>query len=896
MIKTDNNTKVTLSTRTIIGYSFGHVINDLTGSFWFTYTLIAFKLILPDLYAGLIMGLSQFTDAATTLTLGYLSTKKHFGFIEKYGQLKFYHLVGCTLTLFSFPLVFSQCFLCTGGTNPATRFAYFFSFAFFFQIGWAHVQTSHIALISKLSVNAADRVILTSCRQAAMVASSTTAYLVILFALRESDSSKPLVASDFGLFSNAARILLGLGAIFAILYQLILKETAGVEVDNESCLEKGHDENKRNIQRPVGEWFRDRMFYTVLILYVIGNLYYVITQVYTTLLLQFTFKSRKESLAVVPFVTYAVGFVTSFAIKPVSNRFGSKAVLLFGCFIGLIFGGWVFMADKNIGRSWQIYGIAALNGIAGTSLLVSITSLISKLTKDYPGSGAFVFSVMGFTDKVTNGSTVLLLEYLLPKPNKDEGIFFSLPPFYLAIMTKVDNHAKVTLSMRTIIGYSFGHVINDLTGSFWFTYTLIAFKLVLPDLYAGLILGLGQFTDAITTLTVGYLSTKKNFGFIEKYGQLKFYHLVGTVLTLSSFLLLYGQCFVCNDGTIHVTKFSYFFFFAIFFQAGWAHVQVSHVALISKLSANAADRVILTSCRQAAMVASSTTVYAVALFALRKSDLSKPLAETDFGLFSNAALLLWGIGAIFAVLYQLVLKETAGVQVDNVECCDKGKEKNSNQRPVGEWFRDRMFYTVLVLYVVGNLYYVITQVYTTLLLQFTFKSPKESLAVVPFVTYAVGFVTSFVLKPISNRFGSKTVLLFGCFIGLIFGGWVFMADENFGRSWQIYGVAALNGVAGTSLLVSITSLISKLTKDYPGSGAFVFGVMGFSDKLTNGSTVLLLEFLLPKPEKDKGNEFYQTMIVAITGICVSILIVITCSLLYSKGKQSESKTVLCTKM
>ncbi|KAI1296904.1 Major facilitator superfamily domain-containing protein 12 [Halotydeus destructor] len=460
-------------------------------------------------------------------------------------------------------------------------------------------------------------------------------------------------------------------------------------------------------------------------------------------------------------------------------------------------------------------------------------------------------------------------------------------------MTKTENKAKVTLSMRTIIGYSFGHVINDLTGSFWFTYTLIAFKLILPTFYAGLILGLGQLTDATTTLTVGYLSTKKSFSYIEKYGQLKFYHLVGTILILGSFPLVYGQCFICGLETLNMTKFSYFFFFAIFFQAGWAHVQVSHVALISKLSVNAADRVILASCRQAAMVASSVTVYAVTLFTLRKSNSSQPLT---FDLFSNAALILWGMGAIFALLYQLVLKEKAGVRADDVQSSDKGDENKNIQRPVREWFQDRMFYTVLVLYVVGNLYYVITQVYTTLLLQWTFKSPKENLAIVPFVTYAVGFVASFALKPISNRFGSKTVLLFGCFSGALFGGWVFMADENFGQSWQIYGVAALNGVAGTSLLVSITSLISKLTKDYPGSGAFVFGVMSFSDKLMNGSTVLLLEFRLPEPNIDESNEFYQNMIVTVTGVCISILIVITCSLLCSKSKQSESTTELCTKL
>ena len=48
------------------------------------------------------------------------------------------------------------------------------------------------------------------------------------------------------------------------------------------------------------------------------------------------------------------------------------------------------------------------------------------------------------------------------------------------------------LSLRTKIGYSFGHVINDLTGSYWFSYSLLIFKLRLPGNLAGSLILLGK--------------------------------------------------------------------------------------------------------------------------------------------------------------------------------------------------------------------------------------------------------------------------------------------------------------------------------------------------------------------------------------------------------------------
>ncbi|KAI1296851.1 Major facilitator superfamily domain-containing protein 12 [Halotydeus destructor] len=443
---------------------------------------------------------------------------------------------------------------------------------------------------------------------------------------------------------------------------------------------------------------------------------------------------------------------------------------------------------------------------------------------------------------------------------------------------------KTTLSLRTRIGFSFGHIFMDLSGgSFWFAYSLLVFKLHLPPSHAGLLLSLGQGCDAITTLLVGYLSTMQGCFISKKYGQLKFYHLIGTIMLFIGFPLTYNKCFVCDANTSHMMQFAYYMFVVIIFQMGCSFAQVSHVGLISKLSANSADRVILTAYRQAATVSASITMYATTFIMLKLRGSSSQITAQDYDTFSFITLILWAIGVISSMLFHLLVKEERGVVVQNG---DDGKIDDLQikiQRPWKEWLRDSVFYRILILYVIGHLYYVIMQIYIPMLLQHTLRSPKESVAMVPFVTYTVGFLVSFAFKPIATRLGSKAVLLIGCNFGLAFALWIYLADDSFGQSWQVYGATALNGIAGTCFLISIVSLISKLTKDYPDSGAFVFGVMSFTDKLVNGTSIFLLEMLLPVPSAHGRNGFYSKAIVSVTCACILVLVLITFSLLNGWG-------------
>jgi len=85
---------------------------------------------------------------------------------------------------------------------------------------------------------------------------------------------------------------------------------------------------------------------------------------------------------------------------------------------------------------------------------------------------------------------------------------------------------------------------------------------------------------------------------------------------------------------------------------------VSHVALISKLTSSSDNRVTLYSYRQAANVVSSIVVYMVTFFMLKSNGNSNEQVSQDdnssFGLISMAIV---GVGLIFTVMFQMLVKE-----------------------------------------------------------------------------------------------------------------------------------------------------------------------------------------------------------------------------------------------
>jgi len=130
---------------------------------------------------------------------------------------------------------------------------------------------------------------------------------------------------------------------------------------------------------------------------------------------------------------------------------------------------------------------------------------------------------------------------------------------------------------------------------------------LLDNLYAGLLILIGQTVDAISTPIIGFLCDKTHL----RYGGKKMWHLVGTILIGLTWFFVWYECLPCrlvSPSTYNNTDedftgdsqlgliFNYGVFLAMF-TFSWGCVQVSHLSLIPELTPKRSERIMLYSIR-----------------------------------------------------------------------------------------------------------------------------------------------------------------------------------------------------------------------------------------------------------------------------------------------------------
>ena len=174
----------------------------------------------------------------------------------------------------------------------------------------------------------------------------------------------------------------------------------------------------------------------------------------------------------------------------------------------------------------------------------------------------------------------------------------------------VMDDTKTTLKLFEKIGFSFGHVYNDLCAGVWFSYTLLFMQGVLqmPGPRAGALVMLGQVGDAIATPIVGVLT--------DRFSTKRKWHIFGTFLVFLTFPLIFAVCPFCDELPVW-WKPTYFSIVILIFQFGWPVVQITHLAMIPELSRTQRDRSDLTATRYSASICSNVVVYIVTWIVLR---------------------------------------------------------------------------------------------------------------------------------------------------------------------------------------------------------------------------------------------------------------------------------------
>ncbi|XP_023130038.1 major facilitator superfamily domain-containing protein 12-like [Amphiprion ocellaris] len=458
------------------------------------------------------------------------------------------------------------------------------------------------------------------------------------------------------------------------------------------------------------------------------------------------------------------------------------------------------------------------------------------------------------------------------------------------------------------ISYAAGHFLNDLCASMWFTYLLVFYHSVLgfQNTNAGVLLLVGQIADGVCTPLIGYESDRTPG--CGNYGKRKTWHLVGTLSVVVSFAFIFNQCLGCDSLTPQWASLVYFVPFIVIFQFGWAATQISHLSLIPELVTCEHAKVELTAYRYSFTVIANITVYAVAylLFHLQAGGddpLSDELGPIDIPVFRNLALIVLGIGALFSVFFHVGTTERRpgyegeagdeeGRRRKRLE--EEEEEAEGERRPLLSrsepstpllqwkcWLKQASFYQVALLYMCTRLIVNLSQTYISMYLINTLQLPKKFIATIPLVMYVSGFLSSFIMKPLSKLIGKCLTYFVGLLLIMAFSYWVLLEAE---MGQQVYGAAVLLGAGSATILVISLAMTAELIADQTQSGAFVYGAMSFTDKLANGAAVMIIQALHPCHTVGCCPAcvwFYHYVMVVVTGgVAVVAALALCCILIW----------------
>jgi len=244
-------------------------------------------------------------------------------------------------------------------------------------------------------------------------------------------------------------------------------------------------------------------------------------------------------------------------------------------------------------------------------------------------------------------------------------------------------------------------------------------------------------------------------------------------------------------------------------------------------------------------VMSTITVYCIAWIVLGQSS-EQSVGPQDMNKFRTIMFVVLAIGAVASIAFHLTVTE----KESSVSGYEEIQGDADLVRPMGmkDWFKEPQFYQVAGIYMCTRLFVNLSQAYIPLYLQESLELESKYVAIIPLVMYCSGFVTSFGMKVLNRVAGRKVSYIAGSVVGLGAAIWVYWGDAltyQWFKYTGIYFAAVMFGAAGCAVLVTSLSITAELIGPNTESAAFVYGAMSFTDKVSNGLAVMVIQDLIP---------------------------------------------------
>ncbi|CAG4965330.1 unnamed protein product [Colias eurytheme] len=352
----------------------------------------------------------------------------------------------------------------------------------------------------------------------------------------------------------------------------------------------------------------------------------------------------------------------------------------------------------------------------------------------------------------------------------------------------------ISTSLILQLGYGIGHILNDVCASLWFTYFLVFFHLVLEFTasQAGYLMLIGQVVDAVSTPFIGYHSDHTNNSVSAWYGRRKLWHLFGSACVLMSFPFIFSQCIGCS--LTH--KWAQIYGFTVF---------------------------------------SNLFVYLITWAILHFTGQcdKEQVGPGDAWKFKQIMLIVLSIGTLATILFHFSITEKQARYAI--------AEDTQNATFHCSIFKKWLLYQVAGVYMCTRLVVNVSQVLIPLYLHRTLGLAARSLAVVPLAMYLGSLAAAGVQRLAPRSITRKLSYFIGSAFSLCGFVWIYFdTDYNF-KVYFIYIVAVLIGFGGAQMLVTSLSLTADLVGENTQGSAFVYGLMSFTDKLSCGIAIALIQ-------------------------------------------------------
>uniref|UniRef100_A0A0A9XX79 Major facilitator superfamily domain-containing protein 12 n=1 Tax=Lygus hesperus TaxID=30085 RepID=A0A0A9XX79_LYGHE len=447
-------------------------------------------------------------------------------------------------------------------------------------------------------------------------------------------------------------------------------------------------------------------------------------------------------------------------------------------------------------------------------------------------------------------------------------------------------------------GYSMGHVLNDLCASMWFTYSLVFYTAVIgvSHTMAGVIMVIGQVTDAISTPIIGALSDRGSANNCDdpKCGSRKNWYSIGTILIVVSKPFMFSPCLICNHASTEIIKVAYFSFFIIIFQIGWAAVQTVHLAMAVDITPFDKERTFILALRNTmTAICNSATYIGQWLTIMFCGDDSRQINQDDMARFQVIVGAIIIVGLITSVIFLAIVPqgsararmkfspvEDQNMASHSLTSCSSKSERTCIKKVLSHW---KLHYIGFI-YMNTRIFVVSVQALLTLYLHETLNALTYELATVPLLLNTVCFVASLAAGPLNELFGHKASFVTGSICGLGASLWTYFGTGHLGRFVLMYFAAVFYGVACALMQVTAMAMVALYIGEDIRNGAFIYGYMSFLDKISTGITLALILHFHPEDNKN-----YFT--VAVSDTCgISCVLALVALLMLSSPFQDNPST------